>query len=86
MIIADDFQTGVTEPAVSVNGATRLDGFLDERQQTLCRGVGDATHTNAPDPWPIFLRGNYNQRYVQVHGPQPNDQAFSNGLALPGHF
>src|SRR5215471_20792566 len=61
MVVARGLHCQVTKPAVRVNGAPRLDGFLDERHQACRRGVWDVTHTNAPDPRSIFLCCNDNQ-------------------------
>src|SRR5215468_4781247 len=61
VVITGSLDRQVAEPAVSVDGASGLNGFLNERHQAFRRRVRDATHANPPDPWPVLLRGNDNQ-------------------------
>ena len=64
MVVAMSLHRNVAEPAVGVDGGAGLDGVFYERYQAFRRGVRYATHANPPDPWPVFLRGNDNQRFA----------------------
>src|SRR5277367_5473688 len=62
VIVAGGSRRQVAEPTIGVDGASRLNGFPQKRQQTFRRCVLDTPHPDSPDPWPILLRGDYNQR------------------------
>ena len=55
------FQRFVSQPAVGVHHAARLDRFLDKGDQARCRGIRHTPHTDAPDASAVFLRVDDNQ-------------------------
>src|SRR3974390_1764438 len=59
--VALPFQGIVSRPAVGMNQTPGFNGVLHKGHQALSRRIGDAPHTNASDPLPIFLCSNHQQ-------------------------
>ena len=57
------FQRQVTQPAIRMDYAVRLNAILNKENQAVCGCVQDAPHSDAADTGPVFFRCNSNHGF-----------------------